>query len=114
MKEEQFKISFKDGRPCWWYGDPHDEKRDNYEFDEYLELYGFYSEGPSTVMILRPVSDRGKDFSYSNSVYYRVLFPEIERIIRFMTKGVIYGKWTFVRRWMHFGIRLVHVIPGDS
>lgn len=112
MDDERFKIPFKDGRPCWWDGDPRDEERDNYEFEECLELYGFYSGRSSTVMILRPVSDRDKDFDYSSSVYYRVLLPEIEWIIRFMTKGVIYGRWTFVKRRMYFGIRLVHVIPG--
>lgn len=41
MTNKQLKIPFKDGRPCKWVKDVHDEERDNYEFDECLEIYGF-------------------------------------------------------------------------
>lgn len=40
MAKKQLKIPFKDGRPCKWVKDVHDEERDNYEFDECLEIYG--------------------------------------------------------------------------
>lgn len=29
-----------------------------------------------------------------------------------MMHGVIYGKWTFVKRGENFGIKLVKVLPG--
>ena len=29
-----------------------------------------------------------------------------------MIHGVIYGKWTFVKRGENFGIKLVKVLPG--
>lgn len=32
MAKKQLKIPFKDGRPCKWVKDVHDEERDNYEF----------------------------------------------------------------------------------
>ena len=41
MAKKQLKIPFKDGRPCKWVKDVHDEERYNYEFDECLEIYGF-------------------------------------------------------------------------
>lgn len=41
MAKKQLKIPFKDGRPCKWVKDVHDEERDNYEFDECLEIHGF-------------------------------------------------------------------------
>ena len=31
MTKKQLKIPFKDGRPCKWVKDVHDEERDNYE-----------------------------------------------------------------------------------
>ena len=31
MAKKQLKIPFKDGRPCKWVKDVHDEERDNYE-----------------------------------------------------------------------------------
>ena len=37
MAKKQLKIPFKDGRPCKWVKDVHDEERDNYEFDKCLE-----------------------------------------------------------------------------
>lgn len=54
MAKKQLKIPFKDGRPCKWVKDVHDEERDNYEFDECLEIYGFVRGCSSAVMILRP------------------------------------------------------------
>lgn len=41
MAKKQLKIPFKDGRPCKWVKDVHDEERDNYEFEECLEIHGF-------------------------------------------------------------------------
>lgn len=72
MAKKQLKIPFKDGRPCKWVKDVHDEERDNYEFDECLEIYGFVRGCSSAVMILRPADDHGKDFNYVNSIYYQV------------------------------------------
>lgn len=40
MAKKQLKIPFKDGRPCKWVKDVHDEERDNYEFDERLDESG--------------------------------------------------------------------------
>lgn len=54
MAKKQLKIPFKDGRPCKWVKDVHDEERDNYEFDECLEIHGFVRGCSSAVMILRP------------------------------------------------------------
>lgn len=54
MAKKQLKIPFKDGRPCKWVKDVHDEERDNYEFDECLEIHGFVRGRSSAVMILRP------------------------------------------------------------
>ena len=54
MTKKQLKLPFKDGRPCKWVKDVHDEERDNYEFDECLEIHGFVRGCSSAVMILRP------------------------------------------------------------
>lgn len=102
----------KDGRPCKWVKDVHDEERDNYEFDECLEIYGFVRGCSSAVMILRPADDHGKDFNYVNSIYYQVFLTDSKEIIQHMIHGVIYGKWTFVKRGENFGIKLVKVLPG--
>ena len=59
MAKKQLKIPFKDGRPCKWVKDVHDEERDNYEFDECLEIHGFIRGCSSAVMILRPANDHG-------------------------------------------------------
>lgn len=99
-------------RPCKWVKDVHDEERDNYEFDECLEIYGFVRGCSSAVMILRPADDHGKDFNYVNSIYYQVFLTDSKEIIQHMIHGVIYGKWTFVKRGENFGIKLVKVLPG--
>lgn len=57
MAKKQLKIPFKDGRPCKWVKDVHDEERDNYEFEECLEIHGFVRGCSSAVMILRPAND---------------------------------------------------------
>ena len=59
MAKKQLKIPFKDGRPCKWVKDVHDEERDNYEFEECLEIHGFVRGCSSAVMILRPANDHG-------------------------------------------------------
>lgn len=41
MTKKQLRIPFKDGKPCKWVKDDHDEERDNYEFEECLEIHGF-------------------------------------------------------------------------
>lgn len=112
MAKKQLKIPFMDGRPCKWVKDVHDEERDNYEFDECLEIYGFVRGCSSAVMILRPADDHGKDFNYVNSIYYQVFLTDSKEIIQHMIHGVIYGKWTFVKRGENFGIKLVKVLPG--
>lgn len=60
MAKKQLKIPFKDGRPCKWVKDVHDEERDNYEFDECLEIHGFVRGRSSAVMILRPAMIMGR------------------------------------------------------
>lgn len=50
MAKKQLKIPFKDGRPCKWVKDVHDEERDNYEFDECLEIHGFVRGRSSAVI----------------------------------------------------------------
>lgn len=112
MEKKKLKIPFKDGKPCKWVKDVHDEERDNYEFDECLEIYGFVRGCSSAVMILRPADDHGKDFNYVNSIYYQVFLTDSKEIIQHMIHGVIYGKWTFVKRGKNFGIKLVKVLPG--
>lgn len=82
MAKKQLKIPFKDGRPCKWVKDVHDEERDNYEFDECLEIYGFVRGRSSAVMILRPANDHGKDFNYVNSIYYQVFLTDSKEIIQ--------------------------------
>ena len=52
MTKKQLKIPFIDGKPCKWVKDVHDEERDNYEFDECLEIHGFIRGCSSVVMIL--------------------------------------------------------------
>lgn len=112
MAKKQLKIPFKDGRPCTWVKDPHDEERDNYEFDEYLEIHGFLRGCSSAVMILRPIDDRDKEFSYSSSVYYQAFLTDSKDIVRNMSSGTINGRWTFVKRGENFGIKLVKRLPG--
>jgi hypothetical protein len=73
MAKKQLKIPFKDGRPCKWVKDVHDEERDNYEFDECLEIHGFVRGYSSAVMILRPANDHGEDFNYAK----KCLLPSI-------------------------------------
>lgn len=63
MTKKQLRIPFKDGKPCKWVKDDHDEERDNYEFDECLEIHGFVRGCSSAVMILRPANDHGEDFN---------------------------------------------------
>lgn len=100
MAKKQLKIPFKDGRPCKWVKDVHDEERDNYEFEECLEIHGFV-----------PANDHGKDFNYVNSIYYQVFLTDSKEIIQNMMHGIIYGKWPFVKRGENFGIKLVKVLP---
>ena len=85
MAKKQLKIPFKDGRPCKWVKDVHDEERDNYEFDKCLEIYGFVRGCSSAVMILRPADDHGEDFNYASSVYYQVSLTSINSSIKSCT-----------------------------
>ena len=94
-----------------WVKDVHDEERDNYEFDECLEIHGFVRGYSSAVMILRPANDHGEDFNYAKSVYYQVFLTDSKEVIQNMMHGTIYGKWTFVKRGENFGIKLVKVLP---
>lgn len=98
MAKKQLKIPFKDGRPCKWVKDVHDEERDNYEFEECLEIHGFVRGCSSAVMILRPANDHGKDFNYVNSIYYQVFLTDSKEIIQ-------------NKRGENFGIKLVKVLP---
>ena len=68
MTKKQLRIPFKDGKPCKWVKDDHDEERDNYEFEECLEIHGFVRGCSSAVMILRPANDHGEDFDYTKSM----------------------------------------------
>lgn len=63
------------------------------------------------VMILRPANDHGEDFNYAKSVYYQVFLTDSKGVIQNMMHGIIYGKWTFVKRGENFGIKLVKVLP---
>ena len=112
MTKKQLRIPFKDGKPCKWVKDDHDEERDNYEFEECLEIHGFVRGCSSAVMILRPANDHGEDFNYAKSVYYQVFLTDSKEVIQNMMHGIIYGKWTFVKRGENFGIKLVDVLPG--
>lgn len=112
MTKKQLRIPFKDGKPCKWIKDDHDEERDNYEFEECLEIHGFVRGCSSAVMILRPANDHGEDFNYAKSVYYQVFLTDSKKVIQNMMHGTIYGKWTFVKRGENFGIKLVDVLPG--
>lgn len=62
-------------------------------------------------MILRPANDHGKDFDYASSAYYQVFLTGSKEVIQNMMHGIIYGKWTFVKRGENFGIKLVKVLP---
>lgn len=84
MAKKQLKIPFRDGRPCRWVKDDHDEERDNYEFDECLEIHGFVRGRSSAVMILRPANDHGEDFNYAKSVYYQVFLTDSKEVIQNM------------------------------
>ena len=97
MAKKQLKIPFKDGRPCKWVKDVHDEERDNYEFDECLEIYGFVRGRSSAVMILRPANDHGKDFDYASSAYYQVFLTDSKEVIQNMMHGIIYGNGLLLR-----------------
>lgn len=61
--------------------------------------------------ILRPANDHGEDFNYAKSVYYQVFLTDSKEVIQNMMHGIIYGKWTFVKRGENFGIKLVKVLP---
>lgn len=63
-------------------------------------------------MILRPANDHGEGFDYTKSVYYQVFLTDSKEVIQNMIHGIIYGKWTFVKRGENFGIKLVDVLPG--
>lgn len=60
---------------------------------------------------IRPANDHGKDFNYVNSIYYQVFLTDSKEIIQNMMHGIIYGKWTFVKKGENFGIKLVKVLP---
>lgn len=62
-------------------------------------------------MILRPANDHGEDFNYAKSVCYQVFLTDSKEVIQNMMHGIIYGKWTFVKRGENFGIKLVKVLP---
>lgn len=53
----------------------------------------------------------GEDFNYAKSVYYQVFLTDSKEVIQNMMHGIIYGKWTFVKRGENFGIKLVKVLP---
>lgn len=61
MAKKQLKIPFKDGRPCKWVKDVHDEERDNYEFDECLEIHGFVRGCSLSDMSIKKGEDIAKD-----------------------------------------------------
>lgn len=42
----------------------------------------------------------------------KYFLTDSKEIIQHMIHGVIYGKWTFVKRGENFGIKLVKVLPG--
>lgn len=41
----------------------------------------------------------------------QVFLTDSKEIIQNMMHGIIYGKWTFVKRGENFGIKLVKVLP---
>lgn len=47
----------------------------------------------------------GGDFNYAKSVYYQVFLTDSKEVIQNMIHGIIYGKWTFVKRGENFGIK---------
>lgn len=55
--------------------------------------------------------DHGEDFNYAKSVYYQVFLTDSKEVIQNMMHGIIYGKWTFVKRGENFGIKLIKVLP---
>lgn len=46
-----------------------------------------------------------------SSAYYQVFLTDSKEVIQNMMHGIIYGKWTFVKRGENFGIKLVKVLP---
>lgn len=48
----------------------------------------------------------------NGAIIYQVFLTDSKEIIQHMIHGVIYGKWTFVKRGENFGIKLVKVLPG--
>lgn len=59
------------------------------------------------------LDDKGRLNLWSdvNSIYYQVFLTDSKEIIQNMMHGIIYGKWTFVKRGENFGIKLVKVLP---
>lgn len=90
MAKKQLKIPFKDGRPCKWVKDVHDEERDNYEFDECLEIHGFVRGCSSAVMILRPANDTEESRQLRDLYGKRIYIHRKGTRIGGMTYAILY------------------------
>jgi hypothetical protein len=74
------------------------ELRDNFEFDEVLEVVGFYRGRSAAGLELSDVGRRR---------FYPCFLKESMAVIQAATKGVVNGRWTFCKRGSNFGIKLL-------
>lgn len=59
-----------------------------------------------------PVWERCPHSLLDEDAVIKYFLTDSKEIIQHMIHGVIYGKWTFVKRGENFGIKLVKVLPG--
>lgn len=72
--------------------------KDNYEFDATLRFVSFSYARAGTKYLFEDVD---------NGARYYVFTTEMEKMIPLMDKGILDGKFTFVKRSTAFGIKLV-------
>lgn len=108
--KKSWKVYFKQGVPCKWDGDRHDEERENFEFEADLTVHAFWRGCSSAVMILVPAKDADKTQDNTTDLHYQVFMSDCTEVIQYMVNGRVKGIWTFVKKGANFGIKLVKTI----
>lgn len=104
LAKEPIQIPFNDKGEMVEYYAPWNAKTsvytlvDNFEFDDTLEFQGFSYANTGSKFVFKSL-ETGKKYP---------MFPvEAEKSVPLMTKGILKGRFTFVKKQYFFGIRMV-------
>lgn len=101
MSKSTWKLHYKNGKVQWYSGYNYDEERDNYEWEDTLSYRG-YGRGQSSCVI----------YFWSVQMQQDVIMfmTDFNDICVKLDHGKIHGKFTFCKRGMNYGVKLVEQI----